>query len=185
MRFKEWVESYGGYNSNNCIVVDIQPYYESYIGFDIGEFCNFLIEILSKNKRVLYFYNGEDLGIDNNPQGICSWLLENNHSDDYDILSRQLNKITFYDKGYAFFRNWMDSGISDNDIIKAIRFMYLNRLSTSEQFPQEFFDENGIETEEAIWVPDISLSQLKSFNGSFLCGGGRMECLKEVQLLLN
>ncbi len=53
-KFKNWLanEMYGQYNANNTIVVDIQPYYSQSIKFDIGEFANFLNQMLSKGRKV-------------------------------------------------------------------------------------------------------------------------------------
>jgi len=40
------------------IVVDVQPGYEDYIDFDIEEFC----EYLNEQEKILYLFNGPDLG---------------------------------------------------------------------------------------------------------------------------
>jgi molybdopterin converting factor small subunit len=39
--------------------------------------------------------------------------------------------------------------------------------------------------DDSINLPDISMSVLKKFKGSYLIGGGKTECLAEVKLLMD
>ena len=45
----------------------------------------------------------------------------------------------------------------------------------------EYYDDR----EMNIYLPDISIADLKTLSGSLLGGGGQHECLKEMQLLMN
>ena len=57
MEFKQFLnERYGQFNTNNVIVVDVQPDYSKYINFSIYEFADFLRQMIEKGKNVLYFY---------------------------------------------------------------------------------------------------------------------------------
>jgi len=183
-----------GILSKNLIVVDIQPLYEESIQrkFGISDFGDFLGQ--SKN-NILYFYNGpETIDSDDSPEVIIIWLIEHNpvlETFDWD-------RVEFYDKGYSFFRDWMDAGVSDAGMKKALRYMVMNRKYDSRDIPVEEWEKilppndfraigDSIADEGlTIWTPDISIGDLKNnWNGSLLCGGGMNECLKEIQILMN
>ena len=51
-----------------------------------------------------------------------------------------------------------------------------------EEFPDDYIDEfDG----DPIYLPDIPLNVMKRFSGSYLVGGGRNECLAEVEILMS
>jgi len=124
LKFKEYLLEKRKYN---VIVVDIQPMYKNAMKFDIGEFGNFLLE----QKDILYFYNGPDTVGDDKKSDIIEWLYE--HSDYNDLLYEKLTSrdTIWYDKGYAFFRGWMDQGADSGFIKKAIRFMLSKKVNDS------------------------------------------------------
>jgi len=104
----------------------------------------------------------------------------------------KMKDIQFVDKTYGFLRGWMDMGIDVGIIKKAIRYMMSKRENDSRDIPYEEWlsvipdlgDYEGIDS-EPIYLPSFSMAQLKSFQGSYLVGGGRNECLKEVEILLS
>lgn len=75
----------------------------------------------------------------------------------------------------------MDSGVSDRELIKLIRYMFLNKISDSRDIPDGIFNFGS----NTIFLPIFSVAKLKEYSGSFLVGGGKNECLKEVQLIVN
>jgi hypothetical protein len=101
------------------------------------------------------------------------------------------------DKGYGYFRGWMDSGrVQPNVIIAAIRELYQQRVSDTRELefpedhklnPQQKLIKAAIDelNDEPLTVNWTSVAQLKQFNGAYLVGGGREECLREVELLMN
>lgn len=172
--------------TKDVIVCDVQPMYQKWVDFDIETFGKFL----EQSRRILYFYNGiETVGSDTK-EDIIEMFHDSNASD--ILLEKLHNDVLWIDKGYGFFRNWMDSGASNGFIQKAVRFMVVNRINDSRdidpeiwktEFPDDF-DDTHFEYDN-IFIPDISLNQLKSWSGAYLTGGGRNECLLEVQLLMN
>lgn len=166
--------------SNNVISVDIQPMYENFINFNLGNF----FEWLSKQKKVLYLYNGpETVGVDREEE-IMDWML------DYDFPEEKFDDIYFYDKGYGFFRSWMDMEIDNDKLQKVIRYMVNNRIWDSRDIPREeaekiLDDDMSFYDSDMISIPDIPLNILKKFSKSYLVGGGRDECLEEIQILMN
>lgn len=173
--------------TRNVIVVDIQPTYEKHHSenFKTWEFCEFL----NQSRNILYFYNGQNTVGEDSEEDVKQWLIENELNED------KLDDIEFYDKGYGFFRSYMDQNISENVIIKMIRIMFQKKAWDSRDIEIDEWEEllgtdfeevrELIESEEMIYIPDISVSKLKEFNGSFIVGGGKNECLKEVQLLMS
>ena len=172
--------------NNNVIVVDIQQFYTKWSDkrFKIWEF----VEFLNQQRKILYFYNGDSIGIDDNENSIYQWLSE-------EGLTKPKNDFIFIDKGYAFFRAWMDIGISEGILKKAIRFIFSKKVWDSRDIPEvewkEFEDSIGetifdvVTYDDPIYLPEISVSVLKSFNGSFIVGGSKNECLREVEILMS
>lgn len=180
------------------ISVDIQPeYFHTAVengGFN-NNILNGLISALNSNaynKKVI-LYNGQDtLGmIALNDYKM--WLLENGLDED------KLEQCLFYDKGYAFFRFVMDSGIDEDDIVLLVKFMQANNINDSRQIKEsglwdKFMQEyNKLELRElledaddCINIPDLMdwLTQHVRGDNIELIGGGVNECLKETEIAL-
>ncbi len=179
------------------VVVDIQPAYAPYINFDLQKMGNFLV---NQHGPILMFVNADVTGMtdDNIEYDIVPWWdeevigLDEDDEPNYDFW----NNVTINDKGYGHFRAWMDSGVSDAAIIKVIRLLYQNNLNDArELFGGEDADDYSINL-EALGIPEefhedgltvewTSVAQLKKFSGCYIMGGGRNECLREVELLMN
>lgn len=171
---------------NNIIVVDVQPMYKQ-SKFKIEEFAEFLKE----QGKILYYYNGPDTVGSDTAGDIISWLLDKSYWD--EELERKLESkdVIWYDKGYAFFRSWMDEGADPGFIKKALRFMMEKKVNDSRDIDPEVWEEkfpNDWEDymeDDMIYLPDIPLNVLKQFSGSYLVGGGKNECLAEVEILMS
>ena len=174
---------------NNIIVVDVQPMYGTYLKnqIDMYEFTQFIKE----QGKVLYYYNGPDTVGDDTDKDIIQWLYEESDYDD-ELYKKLISKdVIWYDKGYAFLRGWMDNGADEGFIKRALRFMMSKKVNDSrdiepeeweDEFPGEFQDEF---IHDMIYLPDIPLNVLKKFSGSYIVGGGKNECLKEVQIIMS
>jgi hypothetical protein len=85
----------------------------------------------------------------------------------------------------------MDQGVSESIIIKVIRALYQAKVNDSRELELEQLKQLvGAEWED--WMADdpiivewTSVAQLKRFQGAYIMGGGRNECLREVELLMN
>jgi hypothetical protein len=167
------------------IIIDVQPSYDKFCSSIMADLASFLN---SSKGSIVAFFNGPDIGIEDSKDSVASYYLE--HGVDEEVIER----MEFKEKSYAFFRNWMDAGMERKHLIKAIRFMVMERVSdsrdvSSEQWRDLFGDDYSqlssiIESEDNINLPDISLSALKSLGGCYLCGGAQDECLSEFRFLL-
>lgn len=191
MRFKEY---YYLMESMNSVVlsVDVQPEYFGGNGFN-NKFLRNYINKLNSSNNIICLYNGYDtLGmITENDYKM--WLIENGLDEE------KLDSIIFYDKGYAFFRYCMDSGIDEDDVVELVRYMYENDINDSRDLKDrnkwdDFIALHPNKTElrellefadDCINIPDL-MEELKKLRGKNieLIGGGREECLKEVEIAL-
>lgn len=176
--------------SRPVIVVDVQP---TYCGN--SPVCKDIIDFVAKQRApVLMFVNAEDQGLTEDTVHEIQMWWEDVADDEIDW-----QRFKIDDKGYGYFRTWMDQGISPSVIISVIRRLYQERLTDSrdlfggddsEQYQQGIQELAGAEYQD--WMLDdpiivgwTSVAQLKQFSGALLVGGARNECLREVELLMN
>ena len=174
-----------------------------------------IMEFVNKQTGpVLFFVNAEETGIADDTfdsireywdNTVCGWENEEDRyeEDEYgDYVEAECgdpiewNRFEIVDKGYGYFRGLMDMGMEDKDIIKLIRAMYQAKVTDSRELFDEdyeemlkFFDGDedaaDLASTESMSVEWTSVAQLKQFNGAYIVGGGRNECLREVELLMN
>jgi hypothetical protein len=188
------------------ICVDVQPEYAQF-NWDNAKICSNIIQFVNKQTGpVLFFVNAEDQGLSGDTVNDIRlyWEYEATGGDDdwYDAGNPApigWDRFTIVDKGYGYLRSWMDQGVSAAGIIKTIRAMYQQKVQDSRMlFGGEDSDEQaeamaamlGFDFEpwmlsDAISINWTSIAQLKRFNGAYIVGGGRDECLREVELLMN
>ena len=175
-----------GISGSKLIVVNIQPAFEKYFkNFKL----KFLEDLVNYKGKVLYLYNGPDLGYSDDEFQIEQWIRE--ETGEWDI---DLSHIEFVEKGYGFFRDAMDQGYDEDDIAKLVSWMLKHKKYDSrdidddvlptiiddENFVQELQDENI-----SVGIPGFDLKVLKRYSGASICGGGKEECLAEVLILLD
>jgi len=211
MRYKEFITE--GLR-HPVIVVDVQPEYSGMNDGDESPVFEEIIEFVNKQTgRVLMFVNAEETGISGDSiQGVmdywndtvCGYGGEEDRYD-YDEETEEYtdkecedeinwSRFEIVDKGYGYLRGWMDQGIDDRVIIKVIREMYQQRVTDSrmlwdeeggDEYEQHMTELGLGEISDNISVEWTSVTQLREFSGAYLVGGGRNECLREVELLMN
>lgn len=178
---------YESINTNNVLIsVDIQPEYENYMRFKPYSFMSWLETNSEKYSKIVFLFNGPELGFQSENE-YKMWLLENEMSEDL------LEQIDFFDKGYAFFRNAMDAGLDEGEILKLINYMYKNNINDSREIEDEVWSQIGLDAstiehmnknEDALFIPDV-MNYLSKITGNIsLVGGGKNECLREVEFCL-
>ena len=194
-KFNEWLLEG---RSHPCIVVDMQPEYSKFC----GSRCEKIISFVNKQTGpVLMFVNAEDLGYSGDTISSIKeyWEetareLSGNYEDESPI---NWDRFEIVDKGYGYLRSWMDRGIDSRIIIATIRELYAQRKSDSRElvFSDDVKELTPIQIEireaieemngDPLSVNWISVGQLRKFNKAYIMGGGRNECLREVELLMN
>jgi len=184
MNFKEFFLLREAHSNTAAIVVDIQPLYHKNCKHIMPKFVKF---INNYTGTIICFYNGPDIGGDEE-YTVKEYFLDNG------IEEEKIDSIIFKEKVYAFFRNWMDAGISRKHIIQAIRYMVINKQWDSRDITEEEWQKiygndwpelkETIINDDMINIPDINISFLKQHSGCYLMGGGEEECLSEFRLLL-
>ena len=195
------------------IVVDVQP---EYSGMNDGNESSVFPQIINfVNKQtgpVLMFVNAEDQGLSGDTiqdikqywdDTICpeeERYIHDEETDDYIENSNcpRINwqRFSIADKGYGYFRSWMDHGIEPATIIATIRELYQQKKSDSRELqfpassrrtPQQSLIMGAMQEmeDDPISVNWTSVAQLKRFSGAYIVGGARDQCLREVELLMN
>lgn len=188
------------------ICVDVQPAYDNPVNQKIINF------VTKQTGPVLFFVNAQDTGTtDDHLSDIAQYWEERapgyqpeeegeDENGDYFYKEAQgainWNRFQVVDKGYGYFRAWMDHGIEESTIIATIRELYRQRVNDTRELEFPPFNrrtatqsliQGAIEEMDGdpLIVEWTSIAQLKNFSGAYLVGGGRNECLREVELLMN
>jgi len=174
----------------HLIVVDIQPEYKSSFGNMSEELAEYINENYQNLDGLTFFYNGYDtLGmIEENEYR--NWWYEQGLNEDIAF------NVSMYDKGYAFFRFCIDSGIEDQSIVNLVKHMINHDVNDSRELDEEFWssfievygDEDVREllefSDDCLNIPDL-MDELRGLSNIVLTGGGVNECLKEVEIALD
>ncbi len=143
----------------------------------LNDFVKFINSNYTKIKRITLLFNGPDLGMIDE-ESYRQWLY------DCGIKENIAFDIYMYDKGYAFFRYCIDSGIDHSSTTNLVRFMYQHNINDSRDLTDEFwnrfieeFGDNDIRellefSDDAINIPDL-MSELSNYGNITLCGGAR------------
>jgi len=169
--------------SKDLIVVDIQPAYESSFRYFTSKFVDYLND--NEFTNIIYLYNGPDMGYESESD-IISWLYENGVEEDI------LDQMTFFEKGYGFFRSAMDSDILEDEIIRVLQFMIKNNYNDARDINPDEWDELDaesmqelVDSGDIIYLPDDYLIKMMSRSKTpILIGGGQYECLAEIEILM-
>ena len=172
LRYREFAES----RRRDCIVVDIQPAYSKYCDHLFPGIIPFWED---ECDDILVLYVGEDLGLDRQHQ-VSEYYL------DKGVPEEIIERMEFIDKGYAFFRPWMDQGVDEDDIVKVAQYMLRHRLYDSRNIPEDVLDQLAPDRplHDHLFLPGIE-NRLKRWSGSWVVGGGCSECLAETIILMD
>jgi len=180
------------FEGKDLLIVDIQPEYKSGFDYWLEDFVEFINENHNKFNTITFYYNGADTVGEMDDNDYKMWWEENGLDEDIIYHSK------FYDKGYAFFRYCMDSGIEDENISNLVKYMMINDINDSRELDIDFWKgfmvEYGVGGEETrellefsddcINIPDL-MDDLKYYNNILVCGGDQNECLREVNIALD
>jgi len=166
-------------NDSQLIIVDVQKVFLDYIPQKI---VHGILEYSKNFENVLYIYDvlNSDI-VDFSNHDMPDSFFEYDHVHAFDK----------YQKEYAFFRNWMDTGVDEEDIINVAKYMIENGVNDSRDIDFEELDLelntdiDYLQGDDCIYIPDV-VSDLEHVvkDRPILVGGGHDECLREIYLLL-
>ena len=173
-------------SSGSVVVVDVQPEYESGFGFDVSD----LLYAASEYNKVLFLYNGADtLGMVSE-EDLRQYYFEKLDYDE-EAFEELMSGATFFDKGYGFFRDVMDSNVcfDRSSIVKIVEYMIDNDVRDIRDLDEEDVEKIGVSEllfddleDYGFWVPELS-DILPRWSGSDIMGGARDQCMAEVEIL--
>jgi len=180
---------------SSLIIVDIQPFYEPWHNHITDHVMQYVNRNCSKYEKVVWFFNDADVGVKNDVDDMVEFVYTNGVKEDC------VEQINFVNKQYMFFRDWMDVMVDEEFIIKVARYMIRNGITDSKQIDENtmemlilsYFDTpEGVNIREeydylfkdSIKIPSFDWSQLQELGEVDTCGGGRYECLLEIEILL-
>ena len=172
--------------AGSVVVVDVQPEYEGALTFDVGD----LLRKASEYNKVLFLYNGADtLGMIDEA-GLRNYYFEKLDYDE-DAFDDLMSGATFFDKGYGFFRDVMDSDVCFDrvSIVRVVEHMIANNIQDIRDLDEDDIEKIGVDEllfddleDYGFWVPELS-DILPRWGGSDIMGGARNECMAEVEIL--
>lgn len=172
----------------HLVVVDIQPDYYDGFSYFFHDFINFINDNFNSLDRLTFLFNGPDLGFPSESE-YKWWWIENGLNEEI------IENSSWFDKGYAFFRYCIDSGIDDEEVVALVKFMINNNINDSKDITEEFWNEFIEEynfsdvrdlleiSDDCINIPEL-MNELRPMSNIVVCGGGINECLKEVEIAL-
>ena len=192
------------------ICVDVQPSYNGGGEEANPTFVKIMQFVQNQTGPVLFFVNAEQDGLTEDTMGSIQQFWnstlgtdgEEGEDENGDYYYNEgespidWRRFKLIDKGFGYLRSWMDRGVNPRIMIATIREMYAQKVYSSEdlEFPDDaectpaqrvikdtVKEMNG----DQMTVGWTSVAQLKRFNGAYIVGGGRDECLREVELLMN
>ena len=112
------------------VVVDVQPAYEAWLPKNLP---HELTDFMNTHRGAIkMYYNADETGTTEDSLDVIQWWW---HEHGLDIDDR----ISWFDKGFGFLREWMDYGLSNRIIVQTIREMYRQNVYTTE----DLFDGDG------------------------------------------
>lgn len=94
-------------------------------------------------------------------------------------------RVTFLEKDFGFFRGWMGN-TDDFEIVNVARALRSRRVWDSRELPEELLEElapTAYLGVDCLFLPhELESSPILRQHAWEVCGGGRNECLKEVEL---
>lgn len=167
------------------VVVDVQPAYNKWCGNMARDLMKALVRMRGPVAAV---FVGEGITSDTEDDVKQYWL-------EHGGTEALLRRTQFVEKSYGFFRDWMDSGVADEVIVEAAKFMREQDLWSSEDLDDALLHaacpDLSMEEAEVVLqrgrihrpgeIEGVRLFDRASWT---TCGGGTNECLKEFELWL-
>lgn len=175
MKYKRLFQEAG----NNLIICDIQPDYSV-----SQSLLHKLIKKIKNFNNILWLYNGNETVGTDDKESIINWINEYFDYNEQIINMLDSKNIEWFDKGYAFIRDVMDTGVmNDSQILQTIRYMTKIGKTDIRDLEEKDLKKLGIDfsvDDYGFYIPVDLIDFLKKYKSGHIVGGGKDECLKEV-----
>jgi hypothetical protein len=162
----------------NLLVVDVQPEYAATCATVARQLPGLLDQAARAGGKVLALFVGGELSKDRAADVGAYWIA-------HGVGQEQLDRVTFLEKGYNFFRGWMDNGVAQEVIVGTAKSLRDRQCwDTTCLAPEELIALGADPNLETLYMPDCLEGHAPAFEGTrwFTCGGGVTECLLETEL---
>jgi hypothetical protein len=164
------------------LVIDVQPAYASAFGkWFTNEVLDQMRKVPADQPLVIVSVNEELSG--DTSEGIRDFWEREGMEDEL------FKRAIFLEKPYAFFRGWMDCGVPHDEIVTVAKELRRRRKYDSRQLPVDVLSElapAGFDLADPLFLPyELEVESHYRQPTWSICGGGRDECLKEVELWLH
>lgn len=184
-KFDKYIKE--NYKAKTLYVIDVQRTYKDYITFDLKDFYNYLKKY---DGNIVFFYNDfEDVGFDSE---VTDMFIEEYDYNEADDIYSFFNNIERYQKDFAFLRDMMDQYEDVDDWIEVLRYMIKNDFNDSRDFNLKDIkdldynkDVDSLLEDGGINSPYCGYEPFDLYDDILICGGGRYECLAEVEIVLD
>jgi hypothetical protein len=175
----KWIKRFESFIIEKDLIVscDIQAEYQKAMR---GDFIERFVQFINMNseKTIIFLFNGETVGGPSEYQ-YKEWLLD--IGIDYDLIEESY----VFDKGYGQIRELMDSGIEEDKIVDMIRYMLDNNYGDSREMSDDEWEALNINYKNYGYGINEVVDFLGEYDDFVLIGGGKHECLREVELFLD
>lgn len=156
------------------LVVDVQPAFNSHCEFVASRVAQ---RINNTRKPTFIVWVGDDLS-DDDENSVREYLRA------HGARPGRLDRCVFVEKGYGFFRPWMDQAVDPEVIVSVGKEMIRARASSSADLDMVDVTACHDLPEDPIHLPYFESDQLLQMSNFETCGGGNNECLAEIELWL-
>lgn len=178
---------------SQLLIIDVQNRFSK----DRNHLENLALDIVKKSAdfgSIIFIIDTNDGDAEDFPESF--FVIDELDEDNYQFYPFHHNIIK---KNYGFIRNFMDNGLSDEEIIEFGKWMISKNLSDARDIEENNLTQeykNKFQNSEIInydfdsnifYLPDDLIEEINNYvqNGCVLVGGGVNECLKEISLLLS
>lgn len=169
-------------NHPPLLIVDVQPAYQRAFRRDLVQNILEHINTVPEDVPVFIVSVTHELSGDTPEDVLAFWM-------DAGMDDATYNRVTFIEKGYAFFRGWMDNGVPDDEIVATGKRLVELGLYDSRDLAEAelaISAPSALALSDCMFLPTPLGLDSRYRNALWhVCGGGTDECLKEVELWMD
>lgn len=142
----------------SLIIIDIQPFYHQYHSSITPKLLNYLNQRGKNYENILWFFNAEDQYMNAIDEDVIKYVVKHMIREDVTD-SRDLEE-------------------------EDLKMLFQTYHDLSEDDMEDWSEEYDTITNDNIHIPNFKWGAIKNLKNVDICGGGRKECLAEMEILL-